>query len=361
MMLSEKFNWYVSDGNASRKSAEERYRYITEWSARARGTNPRVFDELSAWLLSGGEWSDTEIIENEKCFKTITGRFIEQNRLLRAELNELMPSGVVNSSVFDALDRFDDELTGNTHSDCLKETVTKVFGDFTALRDPKTRTEFAGGMTGAEGVDSVEVFGYINFLKDCDAAVQWTLFMPGLSEYQQLKNGIKVDSFEYMKLSAVRFIGTEKDLSSDTEALSGFLNTLDSMGEYRCGFDHDIILFHHFGKGVDVERCHALWGRFFKDNTPVPDGMEHIDFIPHNNGSAGVPYISQFAFAGFSGDTDSMHCRDGFDCDAMYDITRNIILGQNVPIPYPDKYWTAEVYPDGFGRAGTAYLFSIEK
>ena len=56
-----------------------------------------------------------------------------------------------------------------------------------------------------------------------------------------------------------------------------------------------------------------------------------------------------------------MHRQEGFDCDAMYDVTRNIILGQNVPIPYPDKYWTAEVYLEGFGRDCTAYLFSVEK
>lgn len=159
----------------------------------------------------------------------------------------------------------------------------------------------------------------------------------------------------------MRFIGVEKDLSGDDAALKGLLNTLDSMSEHRCGFDYDTILLHHFGKGVDVEQCHAVWGRFFKENTPVPGGMEHIDFISQNNGSVGAPYISQFAFAKFTGAVDSMLSEEGFDANAMYDITRNIILGQNVCIPYPDKYWTAEVYLDGFGKDCTAYMFSIEK
>lgn len=214
-------------------------------------------------------------------------------------------------------------------------------------------------MTGPTGTDSVDTFGYINFLKDCDASVQWTLFMPDCVKRQQ--NGFRVESFEYLTLPAMRFIGVEKDLSEDSEALKKLLDTLDSMGEYRSGFDHDVILLHHFGKGVDTEPCHAVWGRFMSAGAPVPDGFEYVDFIPGNDGKEGAPYISQCAFAKFAGDSDLMHGSEGFDCDAMYDVTRNIILGQNVPIPYPAKYWTAEVYLDGLGRDSAAYLFSVEK
>ena len=42
----------------------------------------------------------------------IVGRFAEQNRLLEAELRALEPSEVVNLAVFDALSRFDSELSG---------------------------------------------------------------------------------------------------------------------------------------------------------------------------------------------------------------------------------------------------------
>jgi len=36
------------------------------------------------------------------------------------------------------------------------------------------------------------------------------------------------------------------------------------------------------------------------------------------------------------------------------------MLGQGVNIPYPDKYWTAEVFPDGCDKYSTAYMFSAE-
>ena len=43
----------------------------------------------------------------------------------------------------------------------------------------------------------------------------------------------------------------------------------------------------------------------------------------------------------------------------MYDVTRNIILSQGVNIPYPDKYWTAEVFVDGYDKWSAAYMFSV--
>lgn len=60
----------------------------------------------------------------------------------------------------------------------------------------------------------------------------------------------------------------------------------------------------------------------------------------------------------FSGDIDALHQQEGYDSDAMYDVTRNIMLGQGVPIPYPTKYWTGEVFLDGHNAPSTAYLFS---
>ena len=261
--------------------------------------------------------------------------------------------------MFGALDRFDDELTGNTHASELHEIVSRVFQDFSELCNEDIRKNFAGSVTGPTGTDSVDVFGYVNFLKDCDAAIQWTLFMPDLVRQQQ--DGFEVTCFEYKKMPAIRFIGIERDFSKDPEGLSNLLHTLNSLSaQYRCGLDCDILLLHHHGKGVDVEPCHGLWGRFMAKDTPVPDGFSFVDFVPQNDGKPGSPYISQFARAEFSGNPDSMHRQEGFDSDAMYDVTRNIILGQNVCIPYPDKYWTAEVFPDGFTKNSTIYLFCAE-
>ncbi len=92
----------------------------------------------------------------------------------------------------------------------------------------------------------------------------------------------------------------------------------------------------------------------------MPEGCCSIDFIPDNDGQAGPPYLAHFAFATFSGDSDAMHAREGFDSDAMYDVTRNIMLGQGVPIPYPSKYWTAEVFLNGCDKGSSAYMFSAE-
>lgn len=318
----EKFCWYETGQNdGGNASPEERYEQIVNWSSRARGINPTVFDELSAWLIGSGAWSDSELAENGTyLMERVLARFREQNGRLRRELTALQPSGLVNEAAFDALDRFDRELSGQTRAEYLKD---------------------------------------INMLKDCDAAVQWTLFMPDVARRQQ--DGFRVESFAYLKYPGLRFIGMEKDFEADEEGLKRLMQTLDSMDEYRSGFDHDAILLHHFGRGVDVEPCHALWGRFMAAGTPVPEGFVYVDFVSQNDGSPGMPYLAQFACARFVGDSAAMHGTEGFDCDAMYDVTRNIILGQNVAIPYPDKYWTAEVYPGRFGTDSTVYLFSVER
>ena len=163
----------------------------------------------------------------------------------------------------------------------------------------------------------------------------------------------------------MRFIGREcvEHEAGDMNWERDIMRTLDSMLEYKSGFDYDVLFQHHYGKGVDVERWHGFWGRFMKADTPVPEGFIHFDFIAHRDNDdfkPGPPFLSQFAFAVFSGDMEAMHKREGYDSDAMYDITRNTMLGQGVNIPYPDKYWTAEVFLNGCDKYSTAYMFSAE-
>jgi hypothetical protein len=182
--------------------------------------------------------------------------------------------------------------------------------------------------------------------------------MPDMVERQQ--KGFKVDSFEYKKKSAMRFIGGEVDDIADVEIRKRLFSILDALNDYKSDLDFDVLFMHHYGQGVDVSPCHGFWGRFMMENTPVPEGFTYFDFVPHNDGKAGPPFFSQFAYATFSGDMNAMHQREGYDCDAMYDVTRNIMLGQGVLIPYPDKYWTAEVFLDGCDKYSTAYMFSAE-
>lgn len=358
-MLVNEFCW-IEFGEVERENLteKEKYQQLVSWAGKARGTNPNAFDAVTKWLLDDAQWQGS-LSENECILmKDIIGRFKEQTERLRACLLELKTSGMVNEAVFDALDRFEDELSGRTHAEYLKDSVEQMFRDFSSMKDRNVREQIAGGKTGPTGTDTVEIFGYINFLKDCDAAVQWTLFMPDVVEKQQ--DGFKLESFVYRKMPAVRFIGKDERDVPDMEARSEIFRILDSMNSYRSGFDYDLLFMHHYGKGVDVSPWHGFWGRFMKADAPVPQGFVSFDLVPENNGKPGAPFISQFAYAIFSGDPVAMHMREKYDSDGMYDMTRNCMLAQGVNIPYPDKYWTAEVFLKGYSAASTAYLFSAE-
>lgn len=77
-----------------------------------RGINPDVFDELTAFLLNAGEWSEPMFRDGRELFMDgIAKRFRNQNRLLPEQLAALEPSGLVNPAVYGALDRFDDDQT----------------------------------------------------------------------------------------------------------------------------------------------------------------------------------------------------------------------------------------------------------
>lgn len=71
-----------------------------------------------------------------------------------------------------------------------------------------------------------------------------------------------------------------------------------------------------------------------------------------------VTYVSQFAYMFFFGDTEAIDGCDGYDKDAMYDVTRSMMLGQGIGILYPEKYWAAEVFLDGCSQCSTEYMFS---
>jgi AraC-like DNA-binding protein len=358
--LVDEFYWSDIEGQKGKGlTAAEKYKRLASWAAKARGQNPGVFDALTEWVRDDSEWTDEKLGENEQILmQGVLTRFKEQNAQLRAYLGELEPSGVVNTAVFKALDRFDEGLSGVSHDERLTEIVRMVFADFSIMRDRCIRELFAGEKTGPEGVNHVDVYGYINYLKDCDAGVQWALFMPAMVEKQQ--KGFKVSSFEYKTMPAMRFIGKEDASLEDPEVRKSLFRLLDAMDEYKSGWDCDVFFMHHYGKTVDVSPWHGFWGRFMKVATPVPEGFVHFDFVPQSDRNPGPPFISQFAFAAFTGDIEAMHRREGYDVDAMYDVTRNIMLGQGVTIPYPDKYWTAEVFLDGCDKPSTAYMFSAE-
>ena len=163
-----------------------------------------------------------------------------------------------------------------------------------------------------------------------------------------------IEHWKYCTLPAVRFIGIElfydgDDWETTRKKVTDVLNT---MPEYTSGFDYDLTFSHHFGRKVEEERNHDYIGRFMKADTPVPDGFVHWDLTPDDS-LPPISFCSQLAFSVLAGDHDRMHNHEGFDVNALYDITRNIILEEKVTIPYPEIYWTAEVQ---FDRAdGTIY------
>jgi len=362
----DEFCWSgLADSNEEDPSPTKIYQRLVNWAANARRQNPDVFDALTEWLLDDSEWTEDKLAENEQVLmQGVFARFRDQNSQLRAHLMELAPSGVVNDAVFQALDRFDDELSGKASDARLRETVASVFDDFSLMQKRRVRELVAGGKTGSFCTDSVELYGYINYLKDLDATVQWALFMPDKVENQQ--KGFRLDSFEYKKLPKMRFIGLEAfegDEPNNREAVTSLFSCLDGLSTYQSEIAFDIFLVHHFGLGVDVGQGHGFWGRFMKADTPVPEGLVFFDFVPEHTAEAaeaGPPFLSQFAYAVFNGDAKAMHSTEGYDANAMYDITRNTMLGQGVVIPYPDKYWTAEVFIDGHENPSTAYMFSAE-
>ena len=369
--LADEFHlvdWKDISADGEQLTPIEKYNRIVSWAGQARGKNPSVFDALTEWILDDSQWTDDKLTENEQILmQGVFARFKEQNAKLRAYLKELEPSGVVNVPVFAALDRFDDELSGISYDERLRETVAKMFIDFSAMRKRSVREVIAGGKTGRHSTDTVDLYGHINFLKDCDAQVQCCLFMPSTVEKQQ--QGFQVASFEYKKMPAMRFIGREclhnpnddkKIRENDIKIRESVFSIVNNMQEYKSGFDCDVLLMHHYGRGVDVEPWHGFWGRFMKADTPVPEGFVHWDFVPDDSNTPYLTFRSQFAFATFSGDIDAMHNNEGTDGGRLYDVTRNIILGQGVNIPYPEIYWTAEVFLDGYDKPGTAYMFSVK-
>ena len=334
------------------------YAKIAEWALKFRCYNRSVtaegqdvyinqyaFDAIVDWLLDDEQWLDPNQGGKEQYLKQCGLLLFNHYRYQLYEYLKKLDAefpGVVNKPVFAVLERIAKAVPGAHASDLwLHEAVDPALADFSAMRDRSIREKMVN---------------YVRMLKEDDNSVQWTLFMPDMVK-NQLK-GFKVDNFEYREMPVMRFIGREGDEYENIEKRAEIMRTLDAMKEYKSGFDYDILFMHHYGLTVD-NPWHGVWGRFMKAETPVPDGFLSFDFVPHDVPAAGPPYYSRFALAKFSGDMDSMHSREGFDSDAMYDVTRNIILGDGVGIPYPEKYWTAEVFYNGCDNYSTGYMFSV--
>ena len=309
--------------------------------------NQHAFNAMIKWLLDDEQWQNPNESSKEQylkqCGLLLFGHYRWQLFEYLKKLENQYP-GTVNKPVLTALESIGEKIPGAHISDLwLHEVVDPALKDFSVMSERSIRQKVAD---------------YVGFLQGCDNIVQWTLFMPDFVKNQT--QGFKVENFEYRKFPAMRFIGAEGHTVGEDDIITrtNVKRVLDGMDEYKSGFDYDVYFGHHHGKDAG-DKWHGVWGRFMKADAPVPDGFISIDFVPHDVPVPGPPYYSCFAFAKFSGDMKLMHSNEGFDVDAMYDVTRNIILGDGVNIPYPEKYWTAEVFFNSFDEWSTGYLFSI--
>ncbi|MDR1600290.1 MAG: hypothetical protein LBS11_10555 [Oscillospiraceae bacterium] len=338
----------VGDKTGERLTGLPAYTHIAGWAGFYRAArskpvtandityplNEAAYTSMCKWLLNDSEW---QTLTSHEAYLKQRGLLLVgyyRNNLLQylKRLDAAHP-GVVNPAALSALEDMSKQFPGSHASDLwLNECVDPSVTDFSALRDRAVREK---------------VCRYVSNVSSTDNRIQWSLFMPDAVKRQLANAGVELIYFEYRTLPAFRFVGKELDESvPDTRAEAA--RVLDAMPEHASGFDYDLLFQHHYGKQVDAERWHGFWGRFMKPGAPAPDGFEYIDFLspdsPEWSDAPGSPYLRQFAFAVFKGGSDAvLHKSEGFDSDVMYDVTRNTILGEDVLIPYPDNYWTAEV------------------
>ncbi len=155
--------------------------------------------------------------------------------------------------------RFDEQLSGSNLDKQLEEAVAQMFADFFRLCGTSGVREIIAGNQRAPQAHTCDFYGYINYLKDLDAAVQWALFMPDVVEKQQ--NGFKLDSFEYKNMPAMRFIGREGDDLNDIDNRINLFRILDKLKEFNSDWPYDVFFMHHYGLGVDVEPMHGFLGQ----------------------------------------------------------------------------------------------------
>ena len=341
-------DWNEIDGQKNEKPTNtETYNRIVGWARRAIGQNQGVFDALAEWILDDSQWSDEKLAENELILmQGVLTRIKEQNAKLRAYLKELEPSGVVNAEIFKVLDRYDDALSGKPYillqyDERLNETVAKVFADFSAMRKRGVREIITGYNAGSIRIN----MGYIWCLKNCDAGIQWALFMP-----ESVRHGLESrkwnrEKFEYIELGKTRFIGQTVEHDDVDEVF-------DSLEPYAAdiNIEYSYCYLTHFNGQEWQLGGPSIFGRFYKEGTPVPDGYDFYD----------VP-TEHAAFAVYSSDD---FCGDIHNPDDAYVFTRDQILADGVSIPYPQAYWQSVVYTDGFpvkGKYRFGYLFSVER
>jgi len=74
---------------------------------------------------------------------------------------------------------------------------------------------------------------------------------------KKMQKDFTVESFEYKKMPAMRFVGCECEEHEGVGRRRQIMRTLDELSEYRSGFDNDVLFGHHFGQSVDSGPWHG--------------------------------------------------------------------------------------------------------
>ena len=167
------------------------------------------------------------------------------------------------------------------------------------------------------------------------------------------KSVLTNEAFGYIKIGKVRFIGIDAWRTGEEwvdlwERSGEFMPSLETLAmKYGTDITDNCSMMHHNGNEVDTEN-HFLAGRFFKADTPVPEGYDSYD-VPTESAAYAVYTTNEY---------------DGAIGSAYY-ATRDKILADGVGIPYPHSYWHAEVYTNGRPSIGEVhrfgYMFSVDK
>ena len=337
----------VGAKTGERLTGKAAYDCVVDWAGKLRGktsvtalgqvipTNLAAFDAMCEWLLDDNQW---QVLDSHEQYLKQCGllllNYYRNNLCSYLKKIDAQYPGVVNKPVFAAIERIGRFMPGAQRSELyLNECVHPAITNFSVLRNRLMREKVAQ---------------YVRYLKECDNSVQWTLFMPGVVKNHHARK-INRESFEYINIGKMRFIGLEFakhpdiHLSRPLESLPKLMPLFPEYGTEITALCH---LEHHHGGEVNAHQCNMM-GYFFKAGTPVPDGYDYYD-VPTDRAAYAVYYSPNF---------------DGDIFGAAYEFTRDQILGDGVCIPYPAAYWTAEVYPEGFfsgsGPFRFGYLFSV--
>lgn len=153
---------------------------------------------------------------------------------------------------------------------------------------------------------------------------------------------MKMTSMTYLTIGKARFIGADVKFEGDdawdtkdlwekmwqtTEAHREELHAL--LTEYGTEIQFPCSLVHSGNQELATD-VHYIAGYFFRENTPIPAGLQFYDIK-----------TIQVGFAVFQ-NTDEPK-----DLENAYISARDRILQEGHGIPYPEGYWNAEVHTGG--------------